>query len=433
MIIESVKLKNIRSIKHLELVFPPSTMLFYGDIGSGKSSVLKAIEFGLFGTLTASELSGDSLLRRGENRGSVELTFSIDNKKYTIKRNLKRTEKNQKSIISQEVGSIIEYQDNNISEISYAPTDLRRKVLKLLNYSTIRYEKAQKIPLFRYTVYTPQEQVKEILQARPEERFEILKEVFGIEKYEIALKNVSVLNEYLYNGIKETKIYLETIGEPELLIPEKEKEIDEQKEKIKEIVIMVKDKENEIELEERNSDTIQLELNEYSKKIVKIDNFQQIIDEATPSKEENDESLRNLKGEILNSEEEIKSLPTIKLESDFIEEQLETQIKKFRKILSEKEKGKAILDEKVNNINKLLKEGKCSLCGQEIHEKERFNSELKGINEKIGQFSKEIDDLISRIKKFESYSKNLKDFTIVQSKKESLTKIVDEKRREKQI
>jgi len=152
---------------------------------------------------------------------------------------LKRTTKNQKSTISQEEGSIIEYLGDNISEVSYAPTDLRRNILKLLNYSITRYENAQKIPLFRYTVYTPQEQVKEILQARPDERFEILKEVFGIEKYEIALKNVGVLNEYLYSRIKETKIYLETIGEPELLIPEKESEIDEQEEKIKEIEEMV--------------------------------------------------------------------------------------------------------------------------------------------------------------------------------------------------
>ncbi|MFW9945743.1 MAG: AAA family ATPase [Candidatus Odinarchaeota archaeon] len=429
MFIESVKLKNIRSIKNLELTFPPSTMLFYGDIGSGKSSVLKAIEFGLFGTLTAADLSGDSLLRRGENKGSVELTFSIDNKKYTIKRKLKRSEKNQKSTISQEVGSIIEFQDNNASEISYAPTDLRRKILKLLNYSTTRYEKAQKIPLFRYTVYTPQEQVKEILQARPDERFEILKEVFGIEKYEIALKNVNILNDYLYNSIKETNIYLDTLRQPELIIPEKEKEIDEQKEKIKAIVNMVKDKENEIELEERNFDSIQSELNEYSKKIIKIDNFQQIIDEATLFKEKNDDSLQDLKNEILNSEAEIESLPTIKLESEFTEEQLESQIRNIRKSQSEKEKEKAILDEKVNNINTLLKEGKCSLCGQEIHEKERFNSELKEINEKIRRFSKEIKDLHSKIGKFESYLKNLRDSAIIQSKRESLIKVTDEKRK----
>ena len=95
MIIESVKIKNIRSIIDLEIKFPPSIILFFGDIGSGKSSVLKAIEFCLFGTLTAADLSGDSLLRRGENKGFVELTFSINGKRYTIKRGLKRTRRKE--------------------------------------------------------------------------------------------------------------------------------------------------------------------------------------------------------------------------------------------------------------------------------------------------------------------------------------------------
>ncbi len=60
---------------------------------------------------------------------------------------------------------------------TYSTQQMRRKILNLLKYSVTRYEKAKKIPLFRYTVYTPQEQVKEILNAKPEERFEILKEV----------------------------------------------------------------------------------------------------------------------------------------------------------------------------------------------------------------------------------------------------------------
>ena len=33
LIIQSIKLKNIRSIKSLEIEFPPSAILFYGDIG----------------------------------------------------------------------------------------------------------------------------------------------------------------------------------------------------------------------------------------------------------------------------------------------------------------------------------------------------------------------------------------------------------------
>ncbi len=429
MIIQSVKLKNIRSIKNLEIEFPPSTMLFYGDIGSGKSSLLKAIEFGLFGTLTAAELSGDSLLRRGENRGTVELTFLIDNKKYTIKRNLKRTIKNKKSTISQEEGSITEYSGSNLSKTSYAPTDLRRKILKLLNYSITRYENAQKIPLFRYTVYTPQEQVKEILQAKPEERFEILKDVFGIEKYEIALKNIGVLNEFLYSSIKETKIYIDSIGNPDLLINKKKKEIDEQLKIVNKIEASLAESIVDLERVEQQVDTFQSEVNEYSKKSVEINNYYNIVEESNISKKENENSQEILLQEILALERELHSLPKLKLDIDLTEEQLEEQIKEHRKNQSKKEKQKVILEEKINNINTLLKEGKCSLCGQEIHEKERFNFELKDTNKKIENFSKEIDELLYKMNNIELNLKNLREFTINQTKIASLSRLIAEKRK----
>ncbi|MHA2182697.1 MAG: AAA family ATPase, partial [Promethearchaeota archaeon] len=192
MILQSVEINNIRSIRNAKIDFPSSTMLFFGDVGSGKSSVLKSIEFALFGTLVHGDLSGDSLLRRGKSKASVNLTFSIEGKNYSIKRNLS---KDRKGKVSQLEGTFLELDSG--TQTTYAPTDMRRKVLSLLSYSVSRYEKATKIPLFRYTVYTPQEQVKEIIQAAPEERFEILKEVFGIEKYETTLKNIETIKDFL--------------------------------------------------------------------------------------------------------------------------------------------------------------------------------------------------------------------------------------------
>ncbi|MFX0031842.1 MAG: AAA family ATPase [Candidatus Hodarchaeota archaeon] len=429
MIIESVKVKNIRSIVNLDIKFPPSTLLFYGDIGSGKSSVLKAIEFGLFGTLTAADLGGDSLLRRGENRGSVELTFLIDSKRYKIKRNLKRIIKDKKSTVTQEEGSIIEYVGNEASETSYAPTDLRRKILSLLNYSITRYEKAQKIPIFRYTVYTPQEQVKEILLSKPEERFEILKEVFGIEKYEIGLKNLGVINEYLYNQLKKTQIFLDTIGEPEITIPKKEQEINQQKEIIKKIQQFLKEKEQEIERAELNGEKIQLELNEYSTKIVEINGYQKVTVESVVSKKENEDSLDILSKEIIKLEKEIKAIPQIKIKHDLKEDELEVAIKNYQKIQSEKEKDKAILEKKIEDLDNLLRMGKCSLCGQEIHEKERFDLELKEVNNKISGYSKEISDIASQILKYELSLKKLREFKNYKTNKEALMRLLEEKRK----
>ncbi|MEM2914856.1 MAG: AAA family ATPase, partial [Candidatus Bathyarchaeia archaeon] len=49
MILKSLKLENIRSYTNQIIEFPLGTTLFEGDIGSGKSTILMAIEFALFG------------------------------------------------------------------------------------------------------------------------------------------------------------------------------------------------------------------------------------------------------------------------------------------------------------------------------------------------------------------------------------------------
>ena len=47
----SLTLKNIRSYKDAKIEFPTGTVMLSGDIGSGKSTILLAIEFALFGVL----------------------------------------------------------------------------------------------------------------------------------------------------------------------------------------------------------------------------------------------------------------------------------------------------------------------------------------------------------------------------------------------
>src|SRR3989339_1645262 len=102
MIIKSLKLNNIRSYLNNEIIFPEGSTLLSGDIGSGKSTILLAIEFALFGVKRA-DLSASALLRHGKKEGSVEMRFNISNKDILIKRNLKRGRED----IKQETGYII--------------------------------------------------------------------------------------------------------------------------------------------------------------------------------------------------------------------------------------------------------------------------------------------------------------------------------------
>src|SRR3989304_4227861 len=93
MILQSLKLSNIRSYVSETVEFPQGSLLLSGDIGSGKSSILLAIEFALFGA-KRSDLSGESLLRNGAKEGSVELSFILDHeskRQVVIRRTLKRS------------------------------------------------------------------------------------------------------------------------------------------------------------------------------------------------------------------------------------------------------------------------------------------------------------------------------------------------------
>ena len=424
MILESIKITNIRSIRSEEIEFPSSTILFFGDVGSGKSSVLKSIEFALFGTLIHGDLSGDSLLRRGKNSASVNLTFSIDGKKYSIKRSLS---KDRKGRVSQKESIFTDH--NTGTQTTYAPTDMRRKILSLLSYSVSRYEKATKLPLFRYTVYTPQEQIKEIIQADPDDRFEILKEVFGIEKYEITLRNIDIIKDYLNDKLKEFKIKIEQIGEPEDTLVHKEKEIQDTKKQIKIIKFEIKKRVNEISSQEKIIEDTQKDLDVYSKKLVQIENKESNINDYKEKQKKNKSYLSNLQKEITEKEEELKNLKEIKVDSKLNEDQLEEQLEKSLNLKSQKENKIAVIKKTLADVDKLLKEGRCSLCGQAIHEKERFEKEYNDAILNVDRLSNEIEDLTQKINELKNLLKDLREFQKAKNKRDSLNSLISEKKK----
>ena len=124
MLLKKVRIKNIRSYEEQEFVFPRGSTLLSGDIGSGKTSVLLAIEYALFGLQPGQR--GSSLLSNGKDFGGVILEFEINGKEIIIERTLKRSSKT----ISQDYASITI--DNE--KIESSVTEIKTKVLELLNY-----------------------------------------------------------------------------------------------------------------------------------------------------------------------------------------------------------------------------------------------------------------------------------------------------------
>ena len=125
MLLKYIKLNNIRSYTNAHIEFPEGSVLLAGDIGAGKSSILLAIEFALFGT-KGSELPAYSLLRHGKKEGFAELNFELDGKNIVIKRTLK----SGKNGISQSSGHLI---INDVKKEGM-PVELKADVIELLGY-----------------------------------------------------------------------------------------------------------------------------------------------------------------------------------------------------------------------------------------------------------------------------------------------------------
>jgi exonuclease SbcC len=164
--------------------FVEGSTLLSGDIGSGKTSILLGIEFALFGLQPGQR--GSSLLRNGADSGKVVIEFEANRKEVIIERTLKRG----KSISQDSCFITI---DGGRREISVM--ELKSLILDILNYPK-EFSKKQNL-LYKFTVYTPQEEMKQIILQDSETRINTLRHVFGIDKYKKIFDNTSILTAKL--------------------------------------------------------------------------------------------------------------------------------------------------------------------------------------------------------------------------------------------
>ena len=266
MLIKSIKIKNMRSYIDEKIEFPAGSVLLSGDVGSGKSTILLAMDFALFGTRRG-ELDSSALLRHGADEGHVEMEFESEGKNVKIKRSLKR-----KKTISQDSGEIIiDGMKKNLS-----PSELKAKVFELLGYPQDIIKKNK--PIFRFTVYTPQEQMKNIL-LYPQERLEILRKIFGVDRYGTIKNNSKALVTEIRSMKREIESYIRDLDEKTAKKQELESD------KIRIIDELGKEKENLI----RKDDELRAKKAE--------------LDESRQSAEE----MRKIKQELIEKESEKSS------------------------------------------------------------------------------------------------------------------------------
>jgi len=308
--LKKISLTNIRSYENEEIEFPQGSTLLSGDIGSGKTSVLLAIEFALFGLQPGQR--GASLLKNGKKEAKVVMEFEIDNQQIIVERTIKKTGRT----ISQDYCAVTI--DDEKTECSV--TELKDKVLQLINYPK-EFAKKQNL-LYKFTVYTPQEEMKEIILQDSATRVNTLRHVFGIDKYKAIIDNATFLSSKLREEKRIKQALTENLEQDKLEIIEKENELESKHYNLASV-------EKELFLKTDARKKIQEEKETIVSKIEEKKYLEKEIDKSKLMTSTKEDSVFSNKKLLLALQDQIKEVKSLDFEESKIFE-LEQEILKFK-------------------------------------------------------------------------------------------------------
>ncbi len=420
--LQALQMKNIRSYKEETVRFTEGMTLFSGDIGSGKSTILLSIEFALFGIMRGT-LSGSELLRHGAGEGSVDLEFKVNNKNVKVRRRLKKTSRG----VQQGTGHIV----IDGKKVDGTATELKSRILNLLNYPSSLVSKGKSL-IYRYTVYTPQEDLKRIIFEDAESRIDTLRKIFRIDKYKKASENSKTYSREVRKEISRLEGKTEDIEELKEEKKKKKERIEEIKEEYESIKKRIESVEEVVEeLDENLKEYRKLKFKKESLQ-KKRENLKREIKEVKNRIKKNKEEQEDLKKKVSKTEEKLKKQKLSKEDIKKRKTKIEKNLNSVEKIISKKHSKKGDIQGKIKRSKKLIEKisdlDKCPKCKQKVGEthKERIEEEE---GEKIEKWKEKLEEINKAIEKSRKKKEGLKEQKKeVESRKQEL-KINREKKK----
>lgn len=394
MIFKTLQMENIRSYEKEKIDFPSGTSLFEGDVGSGKSTILMAMEFALFGL---GNQRGDALLRKGSKKGSVFLSFNVEEKEYQIKRTLVRG--NNDSVRQDKA-----FLSADGRKVQLSPSEIKERILDILNFKEPPNPRAQSV-IYRYAVYTPQEEMKFILAQKPDTRLETLRKAFGIEDYKTAADNAKLIS----NGIKDKINYLS--GQVS--------DLEQKKASLIELNRKLTDNNRVLALSTEKRAELESALSKYREKLVNLKEIEfrlRQVENEIPHLEkqikDRDDLITRYQDEI--QETEIENQEKFRLEMDELEkiekptsispEELKEKIKLIKEAVQNRKElftTLKLLKENKAVIKEKLEDWKDKTRDDFIKENQELTQKLRESRDLLSQHQKEVNLILKKIYKLE--------------------------------
>jgi exonuclease SbcC len=469
--ITKVKLKNWRSHLDSELDFSEGTNCFIGHTGAGKTSVMDAVCFGLFGTFLQLQQKKmkleDIIMKKPSQKDQAEVAvyFDVDGTEWNVKRTVT---KGRSTAELRRNGELIE--GPQASKV----TEEIEKIIKM-NYE-----------LFSRAVYSEQNQLDMFLTIPKGQRMKKIDELLAIDRFEKARMNTKSLINKCLTSIDEKEALCKSLEADESLkkfetIKREFIELKERGEKLKKQLedvvnrkiktardlLILKEQQKKlqfieedtkkytalIEVTEVDLEKIKSELVDYAEKTTEElsnenNNISADIDKLILHVEEEKSNLDKLKEEYAEENAKIKlieeeKLPKIEQETNEfesiseklkknplkkVESELKSEQKEFEKIQMNVQKSLAKISELEDGIHELSLAGSaCPVCDSKLTENKKSNllSKKKKQLEELEKTVESSEPLIEKMQ--EEISKLDKRFKETEKLQERLNQIKDSK------
>ena len=373
--IHNIELIDFLAHHDTKLEFNNDATVFVGQNGAGKSSIIDAITFSLFGSHMRK--NNKSLIRRGANKALVKVEFSANGKKYRTVRQIDAKGTLTAQFLEKNGGDYLPIAEGERKQFGESMTNEVEKVLGM------NFEK------LKIASIVQQGELNSIIKAKPKEFKELLNTIIGIDRLDVAVESMKeVLKEFRKdiqnkNGFDDTQIEL-----LENKMSEFENEILNSKPKI-----------GELEQEKKTTET---EISQIEQEIEKDSMKESQIVELENQKEELvsyvKDVIKKIQKEVMEEERKVnecKDCFSIASEKEEIEieiSKLHLELSAIMKEVDEYGKKKIRFEEQSEFANRLeLRDGKCPVCDSKVDhlnplfQKEHVEEEIRTLGEKLIQ------------------------------------------------
>lgn len=257
--IKDVQLKDFIAHKDTKLEFGKGITIFVGHNGSGKSSIIDAVTFALFGKHTRK--SNRNLVRRGANSAMVQMRFALNSREFQATRALNGSglqSFSQFTIVS-EGGNLVNRPIVGGERKQFGES-MSSEIAKVLG---LDYEK------LRVAAVVQQGELVKIVEAQPKEFKELLNGLIGIDRLDSAFETMREVIAGFRDRLRD-----ETGGHTDNDIPKVEELISRKEIELKQSKSILAEFENERSMVEDKIRQVEQEIDRMEPLILQIRELQ---------------------------------------------------------------------------------------------------------------------------------------------------------------